>query len=241
MECKYTSHGARLIEVNCRMGGGPVRNINLLVWGVDLVEEHLLTTAGIPSRPPVAPKPLMNIAEFSSNAKQTGVVRDTDFCKARPLCPPDRSRPVGCGAPGEQPRGWLVSFFAPFAWRSRSGCERTRRLTIGLLAALGEAPRRVVLPAAGPGGREGHRCGRRNADLVRVDDLSPFAAAKSCRRWLSRGPVCVALRKSSSTRGVAWTCRVAEMMVTKPSVEEAINFVKGIEESLDIQIGSVGT
>ena len=81
MECKYTSRGARLIEVNCRMGGGPVRNINLLVWGVDLVEEHLLTTAGIPSRPPVAPKPLMHIAEFSSNAKKTGVIQDTGFCK----------------------------------------------------------------------------------------------------------------------------------------------------------------
>lgn len=58
-----------------------MRNINLLVWGVDLVEEHLLTTAGIPSRPPVAPKPLMHIAEFSSNAKKTGVVKDADFCR----------------------------------------------------------------------------------------------------------------------------------------------------------------
>lgn len=81
VELKYTSRGARLIEVNCRMGGGPVRNINLLVWGVDLVEEHLLTTAGIPSRPPVAPKPLMNIAEFSSNAKKTGIVVNDDFCE----------------------------------------------------------------------------------------------------------------------------------------------------------------
>ncbi|KAK2080066.1 hypothetical protein QBZ16_002462 [Prototheca wickerhamii] len=36
VECKYTSRGARLIEVNCRMGGGPVRNMNLMVWGVDL-------------------------------------------------------------------------------------------------------------------------------------------------------------------------------------------------------------
>ena len=54
VELKYTSRGPRLIEVNCRMGGGPVRLTNLLVWGVDLVEEHLLTTAGIPSRPPVS-------------------------------------------------------------------------------------------------------------------------------------------------------------------------------------------
>ena len=46
VELKYTSRGPRLIEVNCRMGGGPVRDVNLLVWGVDLVEEHLLTSAG---------------------------------------------------------------------------------------------------------------------------------------------------------------------------------------------------
>jgi hypothetical protein len=33
-------------QVNCRMGGGPVRDTNLLVWGVDLVEEHLMACAG---------------------------------------------------------------------------------------------------------------------------------------------------------------------------------------------------
>lgn len=31
VELKYTSRGPRLIEVNCRMGGGPVRLTNLLV------------------------------------------------------------------------------------------------------------------------------------------------------------------------------------------------------------------
>lgn len=34
---------------------------NLLVWGVDLVEEHLMTSAGIPARPPVARKPLVQV------------------------------------------------------------------------------------------------------------------------------------------------------------------------------------
>lgn len=63
------------------MGGGPVRNINLLIWGVDLVEEHLLTTAGIPSRPPTASAPLMHIAEFTSNAKKTGTVQVDNFCE----------------------------------------------------------------------------------------------------------------------------------------------------------------
>jgi biotin carboxylase len=46
VELKYTSRGPRLIEVNCRMGGGVVRNMNLLVWGVDMVEEQLLCSAG---------------------------------------------------------------------------------------------------------------------------------------------------------------------------------------------------
>jgi hypothetical protein len=79
VEAKMTSRGARLIEVNCRMGGGPVRDTNLLVWGVDLVEEHLLTAAGIPSRPPIARTPLVNMAEYSINADRSGVLERDDF------------------------------------------------------------------------------------------------------------------------------------------------------------------
>lgn len=85
VEAKYTSRGPRLIEVNCRMGGGPVRTMNQLVWGVDLVEEHLLTAAGIPSRPPIHPRPQRPIAEFSVNAKKTGTLQHADFCEVREL------------------------------------------------------------------------------------------------------------------------------------------------------------
>ena len=42
VELKYTSQGARLVEVNARMGGGPVWATNLRIWGVDLVGEPLL-------------------------------------------------------------------------------------------------------------------------------------------------------------------------------------------------------
>lgn len=79
VEAKYTSRGARLIEVNCRMGGGPVRDTNLLVWGVDLVEEHLMVSVGIPARPPIARRPLVQMAEYSINAKKSGVIRDFKF------------------------------------------------------------------------------------------------------------------------------------------------------------------
>lgn len=97
VESKYTTRGPRLIEVNCRMGGGPVRDTNLLVWGVDLVEEHLMTSVGIPARPPVARRPLVQMAEYSVNAKRSGVLRDFKFLDewaghpdvlyARPLVP----------------------------------------------------------------------------------------------------------------------------------------------------------
>eukprot|EP00955_Chlamydomonas_euryale_P111973 366101-Chlamydomonas_euryale.AAC.13 len=82
VECKYTSRGPRLIEVNCRMGGGPVRDTNLLVWGVDLVEEHLMACAGIPVRPPVAKRPLKQMAEFTMNAMVSGILQNTDFLDA---------------------------------------------------------------------------------------------------------------------------------------------------------------
>lgn len=79
VESKYTSRGPRLIEVNCRMGGGPVRDTNLLVWGVDLVEEHLMACAGIPVKPPVSKRPLKQMAEYTVNALVSGVLENTNF------------------------------------------------------------------------------------------------------------------------------------------------------------------
>lgn len=79
VELKDTSRGPRLIEVNCRMGGGPVRLTNLLVWGVDLVEEHLMTSCGIPSRPPTSTAPMKFLAEYSVNAKKSGKIEHNDY------------------------------------------------------------------------------------------------------------------------------------------------------------------
>jgi len=98
VELKATSRGPRLIEVNARMGGGGVRDINKMVWGVDLVEEHLLASCGLPAKPPIAKKPLMRVAEYSINAPATGIIQDTGFMSpwegrsdvihARPLVAP---------------------------------------------------------------------------------------------------------------------------------------------------------
>jgi carnosine synthase len=110
VELKATSRGPRLIEVNARMGGGGVRDINRVVWGVDLVEEHLLASCGLPAKPLIARRPLVRLAEYSINAPVTGIIESDDFLGpwqdlpeiiyARPLVAPgDKVVSVADGMP----------------------------------------------------------------------------------------------------------------------------------------------
>jgi carnosine synthase len=78
VECKYTSSGPQLIEVNARMGGGQVHECNLQTWGVDLVEETLFAALGIPAGPMVQKKTLSGIAYCYMNAKRSGKVVSTN-------------------------------------------------------------------------------------------------------------------------------------------------------------------
>jgi len=84
VECKYTSTGPQLIEVNARMGGGQVRECNLLTWGVDLVEETLFAALGIPAGPVVPRKPLKCCAYCYMNAAKSGTVCDVAALEALP-------------------------------------------------------------------------------------------------------------------------------------------------------------
>jgi len=80
VECKYTSTGPQLIEVNARMGGGPVHEHNIQSWGVDLVEEAIFIALGIPSRPLVPKVPLNCIASYLVPCEVTGIVEEVpDF------------------------------------------------------------------------------------------------------------------------------------------------------------------
>jgi len=73
VELKYTSNtGPQLIEVNARLGGGPVRECNRLVWGVDLVEEAIFCALGIPARPYSPPTPNTCIGYTFVNAQKSG-------------------------------------------------------------------------------------------------------------------------------------------------------------------------
>lgn len=79
VECKYTSRGPQLIEVNARMGGGPVYATNLRTWSVDLVEETIFCAVGVPSRPDVPSVPLECIANSDVNALKSGKLADLTF------------------------------------------------------------------------------------------------------------------------------------------------------------------
>ena len=82
VEVKYTSCGPRLIEVNARIGGGPLYELHRWVWGVDLVEQYLMTCLGIPIRPQKAPQPATHMVTSDLICPYSGVIMDADFLSA---------------------------------------------------------------------------------------------------------------------------------------------------------------
>lgn len=81
VELKYTSEGPRLIEVNARIGGGPIYYFHCNVWGVDLVEQYLLTRLGVPIRPQKALQPLTCLLTSDMPSPRTGIITHADFLK----------------------------------------------------------------------------------------------------------------------------------------------------------------
>lgn len=79
LEFKYTSQGPRLIEVNARMGGGPIYRMVKRVWGVDLIEQYLMLCSGLEIQPHKSPEPLTYLASHIMVAPYSGVVLRDDF------------------------------------------------------------------------------------------------------------------------------------------------------------------
>ena len=80
VEGKYSPNGPRLIEVNCRMGGGPVRGVQILRSNVDLVVEQILLSVGLPSVPPAIPVNERKAIGFVDvNARKSGSIGNLDF------------------------------------------------------------------------------------------------------------------------------------------------------------------
>lgn len=67
------------------MGGKAIWKINNMVWGIDLVEEQLMTVCGIPTQPLIAKHPLANIAEYTVNVHKSGIIENLDFIEVGPI------------------------------------------------------------------------------------------------------------------------------------------------------------
>jgi biotin carboxylase len=72
VEGKTTAKGARIVEVNARMGGGRIHQIVEAVWGVDLIEAHLRSALGLPQQLAPSRKPRCAVVDALLYAPETG-------------------------------------------------------------------------------------------------------------------------------------------------------------------------
>ncbi|KNC79247.1 hypothetical protein SARC_08357 [Sphaeroforma arctica JP610] len=152
VECMWTKRGPRLIEVNPRMGGGPVPQFHQDVYGCDMYMNFFLALCNIPINPPVPEEPLCTLVSYWIATPTTGTLNSLSFLdaiKAHPNCISasanfqagaslkgvDRSIPDVIGA-------FMLKFSAE---EKQSGVEEAERLGLSLEFDItpAEAPRRA--------------------------------------------------------------------------------------------------
>jgi carnosine synthase len=72
IEAKSTSRGPRIVEINARMGGGPIHLIVEAVWGVDLIEAQLRSSLGLPQVLERRRRPRCAAVNFIVHAPRSG-------------------------------------------------------------------------------------------------------------------------------------------------------------------------
>jgi carnosine synthase len=78
-EAKDTIHGPRILEINGRLGGGRIADIHRLVTGVDLLQEQLRVSVGLPVAPSPYPDPACGIANVVIHPSHSGTITGTRF------------------------------------------------------------------------------------------------------------------------------------------------------------------
>ena len=117
IEGKLTSRGPRLIEINCRLGGGPICEMHKRVAGIDLAEQQIRIAVGLaPSIELERTKKNKCFAYMTTNAVGSGTIgSDLGFLSkykddvSRLMC---RVKPGDCvmGPEDGQP-SWLVEIW----------------------------------------------------------------------------------------------------------------------------------
>ena len=72
IEAKSTSRGPRIVEINARMGGGPIHLIVEAVWCVDLIEAQLRGSLGLPQVVDRRRRPRCAAVNFIVHAPRSG-------------------------------------------------------------------------------------------------------------------------------------------------------------------------
>ena len=144
VEERFTSRGPRIIEVNARMGGGPIRLQHKQVYGVDLVVEQLFSCIGLPplcffSSQPAEPKSA-NLCYVSAtpNVGKSGVIESVAFLEQIKL------RPDLCGlwefvVPGELlvgPEEGQPTWLCEIALMGNEGSESLLKTMLSLTEKL---------------------------------------------------------------------------------------------------------
>lgn len=84
IEGKCTSRGPRIVEINCRLGGGRIGEFVQRVWDVDLVEAQIRASLDLPPNLRAARKPRCAIANIFVQAPASGRL----VSAAVPMTPP---------------------------------------------------------------------------------------------------------------------------------------------------------
>lgn len=74
LEAKIDAHGAKLIELNARMGGDYLYDWIKTVWGVDLVEQAARIACGLPCAPRAADEPKLHLVGKYIIPSASGVI-----------------------------------------------------------------------------------------------------------------------------------------------------------------------
>lgn len=133
VEVKRTASGPRMIEVNGRLGGYSTTDIHRAVWGVDLVEQWLRSSLGLPLRPRDRQAACF-VAESLLPSPRTGILRSdlaldhlrlaTGVVAARPWAfEGDAVAGVATGAPD-----WLGALLTCGPTREQALAELDRRV-----------------------------------------------------------------------------------------------------------------
>jgi biotin carboxylase len=140
IEAKMTSRGPRLIEINARLGGGPICEMHKQVSGINLAEQQIRLAIGLPPANIGEVTQRRAFAYMTTNAIASGIIgRDLGFLRrysdmstvSRLSCRVNGGDKVT--GPEEGQPSWLVEI-----WMQEESMDNAKRLVDNIVAVSDE-------------------------------------------------------------------------------------------------------